>query len=188
MIRYADDFVILPTGRVRLPGLPLRAGLSGRAVQTVLSLAGLLQTQLLHDVQADRPMGPHAAAKHFAAACKTARTGSGSRSSTLAERVLCRAWAVLDRSSLCGGRSTPLWVNHRPESRMREIRPSGSEGGGTGNQPVLPTPIARRRCRGSFAPWTYGARYFVGLRATSWALPFSSSQRAIRIPAICPGG
>jgi hypothetical protein len=31
-------------------------------------------------------------------------------------------------------------VNHQPESRMRENRTYGSEGGGTG-QPVLPTPI-----------------------------------------------
>jgi hypothetical protein len=28
---------------------------------------------------------------------------------------------------------------------MRENRPYGSEGGGTGNQPVLPTPIKERR-------------------------------------------
>lgn len=31
-------------------------------------------------------------------------------------------------------------VNHRPESRMRENRQYGSEGGETG-QPVFPTPI-----------------------------------------------
>jgi len=36
--------------------------------------------------------------------------------------------------------SIPSWVNHQLESRMRENRLSGSEGGGTG-QPVLPTPI-----------------------------------------------
>ena len=32
--------------------------------------------------------------------------------------------------------------NHQLESRMREIRLSGSEGGGAG-QPALPTPITR---------------------------------------------
>ena len=32
-------------------------------------------------------------------------------------------------------------VNHQLESRMREIRTSGSEGGGAGTQSVLPTPI-----------------------------------------------
>jgi hypothetical protein len=32
-------------------------------------------------------------------------------------------------------------VNYRPESRMREIRTYGSEGGETGTKPVFPTPI-----------------------------------------------
>ena len=31
--------------------------------------------------------------------------------------------------------------NHRLESRMREIRQSGSEGGGGGDNPPLPTPM-----------------------------------------------
>jgi hypothetical protein len=35
-------------------------------------------------------------------------------------------------------------VNHRPESRMREIRQSGSEGGGA-EQSALPTPIGDRK-------------------------------------------
>ena len=39
-------------------------------------------------------------------------------------------------------------MNHRPESRVREIRLHGSEGGETG-QPVFPTPIALRHRYGT---------------------------------------
>ena len=44
---------------------------------------------------------------------------------------LCRAGAVLHGRSPCDGLSILSEVNHRLESRMREIRLSGSEGGGT---------------------------------------------------------
>jgi hypothetical protein len=46
------------------------------------------------------------------------------------ECVLFGAWAVQSGKSPCEGLSTHLRVNHQLESRMREIRQSGSEGGG----------------------------------------------------------
>jgi len=52
--------------------------------------------------------------------------------STLAQCVLCRAWALQSEIRPCDGLSILEEVNHRPESRMRENRPSGSEGGEAG--------------------------------------------------------
>ncbi len=49
-----------------------------------------------------------------------------------AERLLCRAWAVRHAGCPCRGLSIRSAVTHRPESRVREIRTHGSEGGGTG--------------------------------------------------------
>ncbi|MGO9119037.1 MAG: hypothetical protein ACLQPD_15690, partial [Desulfomonilaceae bacterium] len=43
---------------------------------------------------------------------------------------------------LCMVSQSPYGVNHRLESRMREIRTYGSEGGAAG-QPAVPTPIRR---------------------------------------------
>ena len=51
----------------------------------------------------------------------------------MAERLLCRAWAVLPCRGPCGGQSVLTEVNHRPENRVRETRTHGSEGGRTGN-------------------------------------------------------
>ena len=45
----------------------------------------------------------------------------------------CRTWVVLYGRSLCVGLSVLSEVNHRLESRVRENRMHGSEGGGTGN-------------------------------------------------------
>ncbi|MGO9121561.1 MAG: hypothetical protein ACLQPD_28615, partial [Desulfomonilaceae bacterium] len=42
---------------------------------------------------------------------------------------------------LCMVSQSPYGVNHRLESRMREIRTYGSEGGAAG-QPAVPTPIS----------------------------------------------
>ena len=52
--------------------------------------------------------------------------------STVAQRLLCQAWAVLAQSRPRTGLSVLGEVNHQPESRMRETRTSGSEGGGAG--------------------------------------------------------
>src|SRR5579863_8600504 len=48
----------------------------------------------------------------------------------MAERLLCRARAVQSGGGPCPSRSILSEVNHQLESRMREIRLSGSEGGG----------------------------------------------------------
>ena len=67
--------------------------------------------------------------------------GRGSDHQLLAECFLCQARVESSVEPLCLGMlspSTPDWVNHQLESRMREIRLSGSEGGGAH---ALPTPI-----------------------------------------------
>ena len=56
---------------------------------------------------------------------------SRARSSALAKSILCRAWVVLSCDGPCSSSSILDEVNHQLESRMREIRLSGSEGGGT---------------------------------------------------------
>jgi hypothetical protein len=48
--------------------------------------------------------------------------------STLAELLLRCTEAILHYGSFCVSRLLRLTVNHRPESRMRENRQSGSEG------------------------------------------------------------
>ena len=63
------------------------------------------------------------------------------RSSPLAQCFLCRPWVVLPYRSPPSGLSIRSAVNHRLESRMREIRTYGSEQGVAG-QPAVPTPIS----------------------------------------------
>jgi len=58
----------------------------------------------------------------------------------LAERLLCGAWVVQPGTSPCFCQSIRSAVNHQPESRMRENRPYGSEGGETGNSTGLSYP------------------------------------------------
>src|SRR2546425_5370815 len=85
-------------------------------------------------------MGPDAPAQHSQEAQPPPWPGSESaRSSTLAQCFLCGARAVLSCTSPCAVASTLSEVNHRPESRMRENRQSGSEGGGA-NPIVSPYP------------------------------------------------
>ena len=76
-----------------------------------------------------------------------------------------RMWAALEEArrramaipSLPNGGCSPerslrvglpilLEVNHRPESRMREIRTSGSEGGGAGNPTGSSYPYQMKNC------------------------------------------
>src|SRR5690606_35694364 len=57
----------------------------------------------------------------------------------LAQRLLHCARAVLSGPGPCAGVSVLSQVTHQLESRMREIRPSGSEGGGA-NSIVSPYP------------------------------------------------
>jgi RNA-directed DNA polymerase len=52
------------------------------------------------------------------------------RSSALAQRIPCDAWALSPHRSPGTRLSVRTAVNHQPESRMRETRLSGSEGGG----------------------------------------------------------
>ena len=68
----------------------------------------------------------------------------------LAERLLRQSWAVLRNRRLRSGPSIPSGVNHRPESRVRENRMHGSEGGGTGNStgPSYPYPGSSRAYTG----------------------------------------
>src|SRR5258705_12274966 len=80
-------------------------------------------------------MDTHAFTQHPAAATKAERPCSGDGQCPLAQCLLCCARAVF---FVCGPGA--LWsilseVNHQLESRMRENRPSGSEGGGTSRSP-----------------------------------------------------
>src|SRR5207249_155278 len=87
-------------------------------------------------------MGPDAPAQHSQEAQQPPWRGPESaRSSTLAQCFLCGARAVLSCTSPCAVASTLSEVNHQPESRMRETRQSGSEGGGA-NPIVSPYPYS----------------------------------------------
>src|SRR5712692_8959080 len=90
-------------------------------------------------------MGTHAVAHCPASTAEAKRSCSRYRQCPLAQRILCCAGAVF---SVC--RSRAVWsilseVNHQLESRMRETRLSGSEGGGTTRSPY---PYIRRQSRG----------------------------------------
>ncbi len=112
-------------------------------------------------------VGSYATTQHPAQAAPWtwARTRLGSP--TMAERLLCRMRAVRHENRLHHGQSIRSAVNHRPESRVREIRTQGSEGRETGNSTGLPYPYqdkAPQRCyataltrptlfRGVRSPW-----------------------------------
>src|SRR6266516_6365016 len=90
-------------------------------------------------------MGTHAVAHSPASTAEAKRPCSRYRQCPLAQCILCCAGAVF---SVC--RSRAVWsilseVNHQLESRMREPRLSGSEGGGTTRSPY---PYIRRQSRG----------------------------------------
>ena len=63
-------------------------------------------------------------------------------------RIAEATWSPVSRGMLCCHalivHHSSCRSNHRLESRMREIRPSGSEGGGVAN-PTLPTAIQNAR-------------------------------------------
>ncbi len=80
-------------------------------------------------------------AQHPASATASQGSWPWSGPPTLAECFLYRAWAVLSATGPYLRASILVKVNHQPESRMREIRPSGSEGGGSRIQSALPTPM-----------------------------------------------
>ena len=61
------------------------------------------------------------------------------------QTITLNAWACTRLRKLIAHSS--IYQNHRRESRMRENRLSGLEGGGAGDRPP-PTPI------GMLAPWT----------------------------------
>ena len=54
-----------------------------------------------------------------------------------------RGWVQLPSWTYAPDRSVLSQVNHRPESRMRETRTSGSEGRETGNSTGLPYPYQK---------------------------------------------
>ena len=93
---------------------------------------------------------PDALAQHPAQALPTARSGARSRPPALAERHLFQTWALQPESSPRVGAPILFEVterhNHRPESRMRETRTSGSEGGGPQSNAVSLPLSARGPC------------------------------------------
>src|SRR5882724_11196585 len=98
-------------------------------------------------------MHTNAIAHYPASASEAERPCSRYGQRPLAQCVLCCAGTVL---FVCRPRavwSTLSEVNHQLESRMRETRPSGSEGGGTC---VLPSPISYGRAASPlyFSAWS----------------------------------
>ncbi len=77
-------------------------------------------------------MGADAAEEHSAQPTEAQRGRAWTGPLALAELVLSGAGAVYHVRSLQGLTSVPKRMNHRLESRVREIRTHGSEGGGTG--------------------------------------------------------
>jgi hypothetical protein len=67
------------------------------------------------------------------------------------EGCVSRSLRRSERFSLLGSFDSSIRTSgeHQPESRMREIRPYGSEGGGAA---ALPTPILMERARGTAVP------------------------------------
>ena len=108
-------------------------------------LVHVLPTRQGQRLSTPRRLDPPAPEIDLAPALRTTRTRTWRRPSTLARRLLCGPWAVLDdhRPRCCASiRST---VTPRLESRMRENRPSGSEGGGPDNRPSLPYLVRKLR-------------------------------------------
>src|SRR5438876_12248254 len=89
-------------------------------------------------------MDTHALAQCPASAAEAERSCSRYRQCPLAQCVLCGARAVFFVRGPCATWSILSEVNHQLESRMRENRPSGSEGGGTTRSPY---PYNRRQSR-----------------------------------------
>jgi len=110
----------------------------GRGEPDRARLVWVLQAQPQDHVSATRSVGQDATSKHLAPPTRRQRAWSWSRPSALAQCLLCRAKAVHHDRSLCRGSPIPMMVNHQLESRVREIRTHGSEGGGPHG---LPTPI-----------------------------------------------
>ena len=113
-------------------------------------LVRILQTQPTEYVPVPRRLDPHASAQHPAQTSGRPRSRTWSRSTTLAQRLLCQAWVVQLEYRPCLGPSI-----------LTEVKPSTGEpyagdpharfgGRGDRTQSVLPTPIRRfwpHRCR-----------------------------------------
>ncbi len=91
-------------------------------------LVCVLQTQR-RVVSCARHVGPLASAEYSAEAIGSARPGARAGPSALADGVLCRAGALFFARCPCRGPPVRSAVTPQLESRMREIRLSGSEGG-----------------------------------------------------------
>src|SRR3989440_11410093 len=89
-------------------------------------------------------MDTNALTPYPASASEAERLCSGYGQCPLAQCILCCAGIILFVWCPRAVRSTLSEVNYQLESRMRENRLSGSEGGGT---IVLPTPISFRAIR-----------------------------------------
>ena len=113
-----------------------RVGCEPDALRLVRVLPPQPRSERLHR---HRWLAARSLAEHPAQTPRPARPGSRTRPPTLAQLLLHRTRAVLLESRPRRGLSILTKVNHPPESRMREIRPSGSEGGeAENNRPSLP--------------------------------------------------
>ena len=108
----------------------------------------------------------------------------GDKPLAVAEHLLCRTRALLSNGRPCGGQSIRSAVNHRPESQMREIRKSGSEGGRRKSMRLSypyrntknchgPSPLRRQGSRNS-SPFFNGLLDFTGC---NWRLNLPASPQ-----------
>src|SRR5579871_6424529 len=105
-------------------------------------------------------MDPNALAQHSAQTTRTQRPGAWKRPPPLAQHLLYQAWVVQPDNRPCLGSSILFEVNHHRESRMRENRQSGLEGGGTEiNRSFLPLSVViTLRVMSLGAPRAHAAR------------------------------
>ena len=150
-----------------IPWEPLMAGLRAKVADgRVLTLIESFLTQGVMDGLDDLSTPPKRVSTFWATTFRKASAGRGTRalsdsrtrfgprlrastgkawiSSSLAERFLCGAWVVQHGSSPCCAPSICSAVNHRLESRVRENRLHGSEGGEAGST-GLPYPYRLSR-------------------------------------------
>src|SRR2546422_10894564 len=82
-----------------------------------------------------------AACAVFCVGERVGRAGAVARTISVGRTTTSPTWAFTACIALLGGCISPSRDNHQLESRMRETRQSGSEGGGA--NVALPTPIHR---------------------------------------------
>jgi hypothetical protein len=132
-------------------------------------LVRILQTQLSQCVWQSRYVGADAAAFDPEKTVQTTRPGWWNRSSPLAEYLLSAARPLQSQRGARAALSAFV-IDHRLESRMREIRTSGSEGGAESSS--VPTPYRYVKIASKSNPpsarWPFGTMKIDITPSSSW--------------------